>query len=78
MYIIYATEQDAWNRSEQEGIARGLSYHINGKGTRYVSEPEETSDGQWALDVETYELDEAEEATTVPTFEPKPVPEEEI
>ena len=78
MYIIFTTEQDAWNRSEQEGIARGLSYHTTGKGTRYVSEPEETSEGQWALDVETYELDEIEEATTVPTFTPKPIPEEEL
>jgi hypothetical protein len=24
MYLLYPTEQDAWNRSEEEGIAHGL------------------------------------------------------
>ena len=77
MYLIYATEQDAWERSEQEGIAIGLAHHTEGKGSRYVTAPQETSDGQWALNVESYQLDEIEEATTVPTFTPKPIPEEE-
>ena len=75
MYLIYATEQDAWNRSEQEGIAQGLAHHTEGKGTRYVSAPQETSDGQWALPVEGYELDAVEASTTVPTFTPKPIEE---
>ena len=71
MYLIYATEQDAWERSEQEGISIGLAHHTNGRGSRYVTAPQETSDGQWALDVESYQLDEIEEASLVDTFTPK-------
>ena len=71
MYLIYATEQDAWERSEQEGIAIGLAHHAEGKGSRYVTAPQETSDGQWALDVDSYQLDEIEEASLVDTFTPK-------
>ena len=76
MYLLYSNEQDAWDRSEQEGIAMGLSYHKTGVGSRYVTAPVETADGDWALDVEGYELDEIESVTTVPTFTPKPIPEE--
>ena len=63
MYLLYPTEQDAWDRSEGEGIARGLAYHTNGQGSRYVSAPKETIDGLWALDVTGYDLDELEEST---------------
>ena len=66
MYLLFSTEQDAWNRSEQEGIARGLAYHTNGKGSRYVSAPKETIDGLWALDVTGYDLAELEESTVTP------------
>lgn len=34
-YIIFDTEQEAELRSEQAGIAKGLSYHKTGKGSRY-------------------------------------------
>ena len=34
-YIIFNTEQEAEDRSEQAGIAKGLSYHKTGKGSRY-------------------------------------------
>ena len=71
MYLLYPTEQDAWDRSEEEGIAQGLAYHTKGQGSRYVSSPKETIDGLWALDVTGYELDGVEAATTVPTFTPK-------
>ena len=71
MYLIYATEQDAWERSEQEGIAIGLAHHTEGRGSRYVTAPQETADGQWALDVESYQLDEIEETSLVDTFTPK-------
>ena len=64
MYLIYATEQDAWDRSEEEGIAQGLAYHTKGQGSRYVSAPKETIDGLWALDVTGYDLDELEQSTT--------------
>jgi hypothetical protein len=71
MYLIYATEQDAWERSEQEGIEIGLAHHTEGRGSRYVTAPQETADGQWALDVESYQLDEIEETSLVDTFTPK-------
>ena len=63
MYLLYPTEQDAWNRSEEEGIAQGLAYHTKGQGSRYVSSPKETIDGLWALGVTEYDLDELEEST---------------
>ena len=65
MYLLYANEQDAWDRSEQEGIEIGLAHHTKGRGSRYVTAPAETVDGQWALPVDGYELDEGELATVV-------------
>jgi hypothetical protein len=43
MYLIYATEQDAWTRSETEGIERGLAYHVKGKGSSFNLTDEEAS-----------------------------------
>ena len=65
-YLLYPTEQDAWDRSEEEGIAMGLAYHTEGQCSRYVSSPKETIDGLWALDVTEYDLDEIEESTVTP------------
>jgi len=74
MYLIYTTEQEAWNRSEQEGIALGLSYHVNnGIGSRYVTSPQETNNNKWALDVSDYSLTQSEQSATVNSFTPKPV-----
>ena len=64
-YLIFDTYEDALARSEQEGIAKGLAYHTTGAGTRYVTAPRETIDGEWALAVNLYNLSEAEEASTV-------------
>ena len=73
MYLLYPTEQDAWNRSEEEGIAMGLAYHTQGQGSRYVSAPKETIDGLWALDVTGYNLDELEKGTiTLDVIFPQP------
>ena len=66
MYLLFSTEQDAWDRSEEEGIAMGLAYHTKGQGSRYVSAPKETIDGLWALDVTVYDLDELEQSTVTP------------
>lgn len=68
MYLIYTTEQDAWNRSEQEGSARGLTYHTEGKGTRYVSAPVPTADGMWALNVSGYTLNDTEVESVVDSY----------
>jgi hypothetical protein len=66
MYLLFSTEQDAWDRSEEEGIAQGLAHHTKGRGSRYVSAPKETLDGLWALDVTGYNLDELEKGTITP------------
>ena len=55
MYLIFSSEEAAWNRSEQEGISIGLAYHTQGKGSRYVTAPQETVDGMWALNVDDYD-----------------------
>lgn len=73
-YLIYTTEQDAWNRSETEGIDRGLAYHVTGRGTRYVSSPRQTSSDEWALPVDSYSLTDDEAQAVVDSFTPKPVP----
>ena len=75
MYLIFSSEESAWNRSEQEGISIGLSYHTQGKGSRYVTAPQETVDDMWALAVNNYDLDEAEAETVVSSFTPNPIPE---
>ena len=75
MYLIYTTEQEGWDRSEQEGIRLGLSYHTEGVGSRWVSAPKLTSNNKWALNVEGFELSEEEQsnATSNVSF-PTPAP----
>lgn len=63
-YLIFNTEGEAWNRSEEEGAAIGLSYHECGSGSKYVSEPLELSDGTFALNVDNYTLTSEEEGST--------------
>ena len=75
MYLIFATEQEAWDRSEQEGIARGLAYHKTGKGTRYVSSPKLTLNDNYALPVSSYNLTKEEQAVVLDEYTPKPVEE---
>ena len=72
MYLIYATEQDAWDRSETEGIERGLVYHIKGEGTRYVTSPKLTDTDEYALDVSSFNLTDEEASATVDSYTPKP------
>ena len=68
MYLLYPTEQDAWDRSEEEGIAQGLAYHTKGQGSRWITSPEPTADGKWALDVSEYALSDSESNNVVNTF----------
>ena len=72
MYLIFSTEQDAWNRSETEGIERGLAYHVKGKGTRYVTSPKLTDTDEYALDVSSFNLTDEEASATVDSYTPKP------
>ena len=34
-YLIFESKEEAQARSEQAGIAKGLSYHKTGSGSRY-------------------------------------------
>ena len=67
MYLIFETEQEGIDRSEQEGIALGLAYHKVGKGSRYVTSPRLTSSDTWALPVDGYNLTEEEQELVVET-----------
>ena len=69
-YLIYDNKQDALDRSEAEGLRYGLTYHLDGIGTRYVTSPVETTDGQFALLVDDFLLSDEEQAATVDTFSP--------
>ena len=70
MYLIFDTFEDAQGRSEEEGIRLGLSYHTKGVGTRYATSPRETIEGNYALPVTGYELDEDEQLNTIENYTP--------
>ena len=79
MYLIYETKEAAIDRADEEGKYIGFDYWIedNGKGTRWLTYPNETIDYKWALDVTDYELDSQEQSDTVPSYVPLPTPPEE-
>jgi len=70
MYLIYETQMDAIARADEEGKRMNFSHWTEGKGTRWLTEPEPTTDGKWALDVSEYELSDSESDNTVDTFTP--------
>jgi len=76
MYLIYETQMDAIARADEEGKRMNFSYWTEGKGTRWLTEPLETIDGLWALDVTGYDLDEIETTMLISTFTPMPDSEE--
>ena len=76
MYLIYASEEAAIERADEEGKDNNFSYWTEGKGTRWVTKPVPTADGMWALDVDDYDLDESEESATVDTYTPLEVEED--
>ena len=76
MYLIYASEEAALERADEEGKDNNFSYWTNGKGTRWLTKPVPTADGMWALDVSEYDLDESEESSTVDTYTPLEVEED--
>jgi hypothetical protein len=78
MYLIYETEQGAIARADEEGKYLNYSYWIEGKGTRWLTAPEPTADGKWALDVTKYDLDDFEENAVFETFAPLEVEEEQF
>jgi hypothetical protein len=70
-YLIYPTEKDAIERADEEGKDVGFAYWTEGTGTRWLTKPVPTADGEWALDVSEYDLDEIEEASVVDSY---PIP----
>ena len=70
MYLIYASEEAAIERADEEGKDNNFSYWTQGKGTRWLTKPVPTADGMWALDVSDYDLDESEESATVDAYSP--------
>lgn len=76
MYLIYASEEAALERADEEGKDRNLAYWTTGGTSRWVTKPVPTADGMWALDVSDYDLDESEESATVDTYTPLEVEED--
>ena len=76
MYLIYASEEAALERADEEGKDNNFSYWTEGKGTRWLTKPVPTADGMWALDVSEYDLDESEESATVDAYSPLEVEED--
>lgn len=76
MYLIFASEEAALERADEEGKDNNFSYWTQGKGTRWLTKPVPTADGMWALDVSEYDLDESEESATVDTYTPLEVEED--
>ena len=64
MYLIFATETAAWNRSAKE--AKRLNM---GATTQYATSPRKTKAGKYALPVDGYELTEYEQGKVVETVE---------
>jgi hypothetical protein len=76
MYLIFASEEAAIERADEEGKDNNFSYWTEGKGTRWLTKPVPTADGMWALDVSEYDLDESEESATVDAYSPLEVEED--
>tara|TARA_B100002019_G_scaffold111531_1_gene95963 strand:- start:19008 stop:19244 length:237 start_codon:yes stop_codon:yes gene_type:complete len=66
-FLIYDTEQEAWDKAEEEGQALDLPFWQNPENiTKVVTAPMLTNDGEWALEVTDYEtLTMEEELLTV-------------
>ena len=74
LYLIYASKEAAIERADEEGKEIGYSYWIHGIGTRWLTYPDETADGTWALDVTDYDLSNEEKSSTVNSYTPLPDP----
>lgn len=72
LYLIYTTEEDANSRADQEGVLLKFAHWTQGNGTRWLTAPQPTLEGNWALDVTNYQLSETEETETVPSYNPVP------
>ena len=68
MYIIYASEEAAIERADQEGKDNNLCYWTEGRGTRWFTKPVPTADSMWALDVSVYNLNDIEVESVVDSY----------
>lgn len=73
MFLTYSTEEEALNRSEQEGVRLGLAFHKHGTGSRYATFPVETINGKFALSVDGFLLTDDEAESAVTSFEAKTI-----
>ena len=76
LYLIYTTEEQVIARADQEGQLLKFAHWTQGRGTRWLTAPQPTLEGNWALDVTNYELSDAEKTETVPSYNPVPDEEE--
>jgi hypothetical protein len=60
MYLIYDELTDAEQRADEEGQYRGYSFWLNGIGTKWLTSPVQTAEGDYALEVSGYNLNEVE------------------
>ena len=60
MYLIYDELTDAEQRADEEGQYRGYSFWIDGVGTRWMTSPVQTAEGDYALEVSGCNLSEVE------------------
>lgn len=70
MYLLYATEEEAINRADQEGQLVGYKYWTSNGSTRWKTAPRITAkpligSAKWSLDVSDYTLTEEEQSATV-------------
>ena len=71
-YLIYKTKEDANARADQEGQLLKFAHWTQGRGTRWLTAPAPTAEGNYALDVTNYELSDVEKTETVPSYKPLP------
>ena len=76
LYLIYTTEEEVIARADQEGKLLKFAHWTQGNGTRWLTAPQPTLEGNWALDVTNYELSDVEKTETVPSYNPVPDEEE--
>jgi len=78
MFLIYTNEQDGIDRAHQEGQYRNLPFWSNAGIAKTLTLPKQITDGDWALDVTDYELDDVEAAATVDSVTFPEPPEDDI
>ena len=72
LYLIYTTEEEVIARADQEGQLLKFAHWTQGNGTRWLTAPQPTLEGNYALDVTNYELSDVEKTETVSSYNPVP------